>query len=649
MTGSLRSTARNPVAIALMGLLILVFLILGVGGGGRFPDAFRGARADSVITAGAHATTANDFRRIFQNQKQHLEEQNKQTFTNEFLAANGVDQQLLSEIALDDSQTEMLAQAGVVPDASLIDAQIKQIPAAFDRVTGKFSERQFVELLASQGLTPRQIQADFADQLAQRHFAFAVASGFRAPRAYAALTAIAGLQNRDVSYFILEPKAVVQPLPPTDAQLLAFEKLHAAQLTLPEQRIISFARFSAAALAPTVSVSDADIQKEFDFRKASLSTPETRTIVQIPVKTAAQGQEAAQRLDKGEDPAAIAKSLGAEPVTYDNRPRTAIADGKLAAAAFTMKEGQVAGPVQGDLGLAALKVTKITPATTPSLVSARAKIEADLKAKAAQNQAYQLSQKFDDARQAGASVVDAAQKAGAPAVTVGPFTVTGVDVLGKPVPPITDKIAKAVFALRAGEDSDVQDAGPGEYYAFKVDKVIPPSLPPLDQFRPLLAQAYMQEQLNTALRAKAEALIGELKQGKPMDALAATVGSTVTRQPGLQAIRAQQYQALGNQFVAQVFGQKSGAVFAAPGPTGLFIARLDAIRPGDPAATAQLLGAIQPRVSQDYLRDLIATTKAASEKMVKVNVNLPLARQALGIDPATLGKKAGAQGPGGGK
>ncbi|MDB5483383.1 MAG: rotamase [Caulobacteraceae bacterium] len=631
-----------------MGLLILVFLILGVGGGGRFPDAFRGARADSVITAGGHATSVNDFRRIFQQQKQRLEEQTKQTYTNEFLVNNGFDQELLNQIALDDGQTEMLARAGVVPDPSLIDAQIRQIPVAFDRVTGKFSERQFTEFLASQGLTPRQVQTQLGDELAERHFTYAVASGFKAPNVYGALSAIAGLQNRDVTYFVLEPKAVVQPLPPTDAQLLAFEKQHAAQLTRPEMRVISLARFSAAALAPTVTVSDADIQKEFDFRKASLSTPETRTIVQIPAKTAAQGQAAAQRLAKGEDPAVIARSLGAEPVIYDNKPRTAIADGKLAAAAFAMKEGQVAGPVQGDLGLAAVKVTKITPASTPTLASARAKIETDLKTKAAQNKAYELSQKFDDARQSGASVVDAAQKAGSPAVTVGPFTATGADGLGRPVPQISDKIAKAVFALKAGEDSDIQDAGPGEYYAFKVDKVLPPSVPPLDEIRPLLAQAYMREQLTNALRAKAEALTAQIKQGKSMDQIAASVGSTVTHQQGLQLIKAQQYQALGREFLTQVFSQKPGAVFAAGAPNGVFIARLDTIRPGDPAQTAQFLRAGQAKVSQDYLRDLIATTKVAAEKSVKTNANLAMARKALGIDPASVGK-TGTKGAGGGQ
>jgi peptidyl-prolyl cis-trans isomerase D len=648
MTGTLRSTARNPVAIALMGLLILVFLILGVGGGGRFPDAFRGAKADSVITAGGHATSVSDYRRIFQQQKQRIEEQNKQTFSTEFLVDNGFDRDLINQIALDDSQTEMLARAGIEPAASLIDAQIRQIPVAFDRVTGKFSERQFMEFLANQGLTPRQVQADLGDELAERHFATALASGFKVPRAYAALSAIAGLQNRDVSYFVLEPKAVVQPLPPTDAQLLAFEKLHAAQLTRPEMRIISLARFSAADLAPTVTISDADVQKEFDTRKASLSTPETRSIIQIPVKTAAQGQEAAQRLSKGEDPASVARAFGAEPVIYENKPRTEIADGKLAAAAFSMKEGQVAGPVTGDLGLAALKVTRVIPATAPTLASARPKIEADLKAKAAQNKAYELSQKFDDARQTGASIVDAAQKAGSPAATVGPFTATGLDGLGKPIPQITDKIAKAAFALRAGEDSDIQDAGPGEYYAFKVDKVIPPSVPPLEEIRPLLTQAYMRDQLTTALRAKANALIAQLKQGKSMDEVAASVGSTVTRQQGLQLVKAQQYQALGREFLSQVFGEKSGALFAAGAPNGVFIARLDAIRPGDPAATAQVLQVIQRKASEDYLRDLLTSTKVAAEKAVKVTVNLPLARQALGIDPNHVGK-GGTQGAGGGQ
>jgi peptidyl-prolyl cis-trans isomerase D len=631
-----------------MGLLILVFLVLGVGGGGRFPDAFRGARSDSVVTAGAHSTSVTDYRRIFEQQKAKFEQQSKQPLTVEFLVQNGFDQQLLNEIALDQGQAEMLARIGVVPDRTLIDAQIKQIPVAFDRVTGKFSQKQFEQFLASQGLTPKQVEDDLTDELAQRHFVSAIAGGFKTPRAYAALSAIAALQNRDVSYFILDPRAVVPPAQPDDAKLATFMKAHAAQLMRPEMRVITLVRFSAAALAPTITVSDADIQKEFDFRKDALSTPETRDIIQIPVKTAADGAQAAQRLGRGEDPAVIAKALGVEPILYTGKPRSAIADGKIAAAAFALKEGQVAGPVQGDLGLDVLKVSRVNPAKIASLESAKAKIEADLKAKAAQNKAYELSQKFDEARQGGASIAQAAQKAGVATETVGPFREDGGDGLGRPVPQLSDKITKSVFAAKAGEDSDVQDAGTGEYFAFRLEKVSPPSLPSLDEVRAPLTAAYMREQMIAALRAKADALMGMIRSGKSMDEAATSVGAHLERQQGMQLIKAQQYQALGREFLSSIFAQKTGEVFDAAAPNGVFIAKLDAVRAADVETTARFLEAIRSRTSEDYLRDLVNAAKTAAKASVKVNLNLALARQAMGVDPATIAA-AGTKGAGGGK
>src|SRR5665213_3105467 len=99
MTGVLRSTAKNPVAIALMGLLVLVFLILGVGGGGRFPDLFAAASADSVVTAGSHAMSSRDFRQAFDQEKKRFEQQSGQPASIEMLVQNGFDQQLLNAIA----------------------------------------------------------------------------------------------------------------------------------------------------------------------------------------------------------------------------------------------------------------------------------------------------------------------------------------------------------------------------------------------------------------------------------------------------------------------------------------------------------------------------------------------------------------------
>lgn len=626
-----------------MGALILVFLVLGVGGG-RFPDAFRTANADAVVSVGSHSMGTRDFEKIWEQQKQKFEQQSGQQLTNLFLVQNGVDTQILSEIGLEQAGMEMLQRAGIVPSPTLVDDEIKKIPWAFDKVTGQFSQQQFVQVLASEGLTPRQAQQEITDQLAVRHFGYAAAGGLEAPMLYVALSAAQGTQSRDVSYFVMGMNAVPTPAAPTDAQLQAFMKAHSAQLMQPEMRVLTLVKFSAKDIAPTIKVDATQVAKEFAFRKDSLSTPEKRTLVEIPVKTAADGADAAKRLGQGEDPAAIAKSLGVEAITYDDKPASAIADRKLAQSAFSLKEGAVSGPVTGDLGLAAIKIVKVTPGVQATLASAGPQIEANLRQKQAADQAYQQSQKFDDARQAGAGVVDAARKAGAATLTLAPVTAQGLDSDGKPNPLLSDKILKAAFAMPAGQDGDLEDAGTGEYFAVRVERVLPPALPSLADKRPQLTKAYMTSTLVTALRAKAEALIALSRKNGNLDAAAAQVGAHVVHQTDMQRIKAQQYQALGREFLEGAFGAKPGEVYGAGGQGGVYIARVDAVRPGDPQQTAQLVAALRRRASQAYADDLLGAVQKAAGQDFKVTVNLPLARQTLGVDSSLL-PKAGAQGP----
>ena len=631
-----------------MGLLILAFLILGVGGG-KFPDAFGTTRADSVVTAGGHAVSANDFKRIFEQQKQKLEEQNKQPLTTELLVQNNVDQQILNQLGLDQAFSEMLTRAGVAPGRTLLDEQIQKImPAAFDKVTGKFSEQQFKNMLNQRGITLAQAQTQITDELAQRHFGTAMEAGFKMPRIYAAMTAVTALENRDVSYFILDPHLVPQPAPPTDAQLIGFMRDHAAQLKRPEMRAVTLVKFSAEALAPTITIEPAAVRKEFDFRKDSLSTPEKRTVIEIPVKTADQATQASARLAKGEDPAVIAKSFGQEPISYADAPQSAIADRKMAAAAFAMSAGQSQGPVKGDLGMAALKVVKVTPGSAATLASAQPKIEADLRQKAARDKAYKQSQDFDDARQAGGNLAQAAQKAGVQTVSVGPFDANGVGLDHKPIPLLSDKIVKATFAQGPTDESDLQDAGTGEYFALHVDKIIPSALPALAEVRPQLIQAYISQTFLTALRAKVDGLVARIKKGETIEQVAASVGGHVVHQQGLQRLKAQQYQAMGKEFLQGVFGVKPGEAFAAGATGGVYVAKLDAVRAGDPTTTAKVLEGIRGRVSQDYVRDIFAAGQSAAHDQIKVTLNLPLARQAIGVDPnlaKTGAAKTGAKSP----
>ncbi len=616
-----------------MGALTLVFLLLGIGGGGRLPDILNGAASDTVIAAGRHTVSAAEFRAIFEQQKQKLEQQSGQTYANDFLVQNGFDQEIVNAMALDQSEAELLRRSGVVPAPSLVDDQIKKIPFAFDKVTGKFSQQQFVQFLAAQGLTVRQVESDLGDELAQKHFTMALAGGFVLPRAYAAINSIGALQQRDVSYFFLDPRTIPPPALPNDAALAQFVKDHSAQLMRPETRIISLVQFDAAALAPAVKIDDAQIQKEFDSEKATLSTPETRSVVQIPVKTAAQAAQAVAELNRKMDPAAVARSLGVDPVIYTAKAQTDIADKKLAATAFRLPLGVATGPISGDLGQAVLQVTQITPAHTPSLAEERGKIEAQLRQKAAADKAYAMSEVFDTARQNGASLQVAAQKAGGAVITLGPMTAQGADADGKPLPGLNDKIVKAAFTAAAGETTDITDAGPGLYFALHVDKVQPPSVPAVSDDRANLTRLYMTAKIQEAFRLKAESLEAQIRSGQSVATVAASLGAHVQTLDNMQLVKAGQYQAQGREFVSAVFAAKAGDTFAAGAPGGAFVGKVEAARPGDLTTTAAVANLVRGREGQDYLTDLIDSFRQASEKAVGVRTQIKVARQALGVDP----------------
>jgi peptidyl-prolyl cis-trans isomerase D len=133
-------------------------------------------------------------------------------------------------------------------------------------------------------------------------------------------------------------------------------KEHADRLTRPETRVLSIMRVSAQALEPSVAVDQAEVQKTFNFRKDTLATPETRSIVQIVAPDAKAAGVIAQRLAKGDQPAVVASAYGRQPVMIADKPKSALPDRKVADAAFSLAVGQASGPITGDLGVSVIKV-----------------------------------------------------------------------------------------------------------------------------------------------------------------------------------------------------------------------------------------------------------------------------------------------------
>lgn len=639
MLAGFRSFAKSPFAVVLFGLLIVSFAVFGIS------DVFRNPPGKWVIAAGSRHLAPEDFKAQFETFRKREQAQG-QTLTPDLAVQQGIDRRILNQLALQESMAELIRKIGVRPSDKLVGDTLREQMAAlpagqrpFDPITGKFDPKMYAALLAQNDLTPPRYEALLRDDIAQAHLFSAVSVGLRAPRIYSALQAAYGLEGRDLAAFAINPATIEKPAPPTDAQLQAFMKENAAQLTRPETRVLSVARFSAKALENTVAVPEADIVKTFNFRKDTLGSAETRSFVQIVAPDAKAAAVIAQRLAKGDQPAVVASAYGKQPVFIDAKPKSALPDRKVADAVFALAPGQASGPINGDLGVSVVKLTKITPATTPSLDSQRPAIEAELKAQAAQSKAYDQTQTYQDAHDAGASLLDAATKAGALVMTTAPIAATGADQTGQPVPGLTPDVLKTAFELPSGGESELIEAGKGEYYAVRVEKIVPASMPPLAEIRAPLAQQWTLTELLKRMKAKADELGARVKKGESLEAVAASAGTQVQRVPNITRQNARQFQGLGRDLLVATFGAKPGAPFTARAPQGGFlVAVVEKVHPGSPEQMAQITEIMRPQTSQGLFRDVGQAAQEAARAQLKTKVNLDLARQAIGVDTTALPK-----------
>lgn len=640
MLAFFRAMSKSKIFLVILGLPLVASLLIF----GNVSDVLGNITAsDAVVKAGPRVITSPEFAKVFENAKKDAEQRAQRSISTEEAVAQGAIDSLLQDLASREALLAILQKAGIRPSDKILFEQMRKIPDFLNPVTGQFDAKIYASRLSQNGVKPETFEADAKDELTAQHFRFAIEGGLRAPAVYSALIAAAQLETRTFSGFYIDPRKVAPPALPTDAQLQAFIKQYSKELMKPERRSLTVVRFSAKAIEPSLKVDPAEVQRRFDFRKDTLSTPERRTVIQVPSKDAKTAQAVAARLKQGEDPRVVAKSLGVEPVVYTDAPRTGISDQRIAAAAFSMPSGAVSQPIQGSLGWAVIKVGSVTAGRAVTLDEVRPSIEAEARAEMAQERVYDVVQKYDDAQAGGSSLKEAAKAAGVVALELPPVTAQGADAQGRPQPLLSPKLLKSAFELPEGGESEVTDDGKGEYYAVRVEKVFAPALPTLAQDRDGLVRAYMQLETAKKVKAYVDTLAARVRKGESMDAVAASAGAALERRSvDLRTAQADQSQI--RQLYAMVFSGKAGDVNAA-GPT---VVKIESVKPGSTLQAASVVRMAQSQMRGSLFKDMAGDASRWARAEVKVKVDEARARKALGLEPVAA-PKDGAADKGAGK
>lgn len=627
MLAFMRKFAKSWFAALLFAPLLIGFAVFGVN-----RDLFAVGASSNVVEVGGRKVTAFDFKREFDNYKEQLEQRFQQPITLELARQQGLDRRVLEELAYRESLDELLSRMGLRASDKMFEDELRKAPMFFDSVTGEFDPEKYAAALAERKLTPAIFKGILTDEMRRNQFVAAAVAGLRAPRAYSAIGGLFALEQRDLAYFVIDPKSIGPVAAPTDAEVNAFIKANSSQWILPEFRAFTVVRFNAKDNEGGVTVTEAEIQKQFDFLKDSFSKPELRSVMQIAAKDAAQATAIAARLRKGESPTAVAKSLGVAAVNYDGKPRSAFFDPAIAAAAFSLPQGGVSGPVKGKLGFVVIMVGNVTPGQTATLAEHREEIVAKIRKDLAAARISEMSKVYEDAHELGQPLVAAAAKAGAPVATYAPVTADGRGQDGKPVAGISPQVLKAAFEQAQGGESDIQEAGPGEYFAVRVDRIVPPAMPPMDLVRPQVVRNLTLRKTADLMRVRAESLLARVKKGESIDAVATSSGATVVRVSNISRAGLQAHEGLGRELLGAALGSKKGEPFTAVSGFGVVVGVVTAIRTGDPQQVAAATEQGRQQFTQELFSDIGDAARGYARTRLKTKADLTLARQALGIN-----------------
>lgn len=626
MLTAFRTFAKSKWAAGLLVVLALGLLFTG----GSQMDVLGNLGPKHVVSAGDRSLSQGEYRAELDRIREQAQQQAGRGLSFEELIGEGGLRQYLEQKSQQLGFVNWAWQAGIRPGKDLVLRQIRQAPAFFDSVTGRFSEEQYRAALAEGKATPEMFEAQLRDQYSTQHYGAALGAAMRLPRIYGAVLASQALETRDARWFTVTQAMAGSAPAPTDAQLTTFMNQNADQmgLRMPESRTASVVLFDDGANA--AAPSEARIQERFNFRRDALSLPEKRTFVTLTAPNRAAADRIAAALRTGQSPAEVARANSIQPTDYVDTPRSALGDPAVAAAVFGLAADQVSAPIQAGVGFVVAKVTAIQPGRAPTLADVRDQVIAELRAEDARKAVYDRVTAYEKAREEGKTLDVAVREVGARIVQIPPIRQDGKQRNGQEInPPLPPQIIQTMWSLGKGAESEVVDMGQGQYFVVRLDDILPPSLPPLASIRAPLAQQWMLRENARLLSTRANALAARVRGGEDLAAVAASVGATMQTGAGLNRQAVQQY---GQGVIAGVFGSRRGEPFSEQNTADTFvIGRTERITAAVPALAAPVAEQFRQRMAGDNVNAVGEVAIASAAERSKAEFDESLARTALGL------------------
>ena len=624
-----------------LALVVLAFIVL------YFPEFVGPAQTlrpsgDRLATIDSRFVSVADFRRRYMAQVQAYRNSYGGNLTDELLQQMQVPQQVLQQMIQEKAEISEAERAGITVSDAEVRAQIMAIPGLQEN--GQFiGEQRYRQLLAQQ--TPAITPADFEQS---------VREGLMLDKFRAGLTEWMAVSDAELETeykrrnekVVLDVVAILADnfktqVTPSDAEISAHFDANKENYRVPDRRKIKFVRISPADLAAKVKVTREDVERNYNARIGTYTTPEQIRASHILLTTEgkedaavrAQAEQVLKEVKAGGDFAALAKKYSQDEsnasqggdLDYFGRGRMVPA---FETAAFALKPGETTDLVKTEFGYHIIKLTDRKPAVVRALTDPD--VYREIETEILREQAEQQAATIADAIAAEASTPQALEKAAAThglRVEESGFFARGgmIDGLGPQSP-----VATAAFDL-ADNTVSAPIVGPAGRVVFTVSGKQDSYVPKLDEVRSRVRDDVIQARAVTLAKQRADAVAAQLKAAPNFQAAAKSAGleavttAPITRDAVIPNI------GRSPEIEAVAFSSPVGTVSdAIPTPQGAAIVKVASrqdVNPADFAMArdkfrAELLNERRARFYQAYM-------EKARERM-KIEIDPEALKRAIG-------------------
>lgn len=555
-----RSTLKEVAVWTMLGMLI-------VGLGGFGVTSFTGG-VTKVGSVGDIEITTDDYARALQTQVNAFSQQLGQPLSMQEALAFGIDKQVLQDVLTRAALDNEAQRIGVSVGDDVVATEIMGMDA-FKGATGSFERETYRFALERNNLSEAEFERNLRRDISRELLQGAVAGGFAAPAALTDTLYAWVAERRGFSMLRLTEADLPAPLvEPTEAELKAHYDARIDRFTRPESKRITYAALLPEAIARDQPVDDAMLQKIYQDRIDEFVIPERRILERLVYPDQAAAEAARARFDAG---ASFEDLVAERGLTLDTIGMGDVALDELGAAGeaiFATAEGQVAGPLDSDLGPALYRVVTVLAADETTFEQARETLAIEIQTDAARRLIADQVEQIDDLLAGGATLEDLGKEMGLAIATLDhvPGQQGEASIEGYPA------FRAAADALQDGDFPEAIVLEDGGVVALRLDEIVAAAPIPFDEAKEQVAEDWRRDATAKALTARAAEIKAAIDGG-------AAIGSFGIVDVTPETARSGYITGTPETLLADVFAMAEGEVRVIEAEGFVAVVKLDRILP----------------------------------------------------------------------